>query len=215
MMLYAKNKNSDTSNPNNKSIKILILFILINLLIKSIQTSNLSNSSNIHVNPLNFYNVLYPNTTLHNLNDYSYSTGPCLNDFNCFLPYGICLNSTTCMCMPDFANIYIENHSIRELSCSYKRKKVVVAALLELFLPLGLGHFYVGQFTLGTIKFVYNFFLYVFCCILYYKGTNNEVFSNMICLCVIMSCVIPMWNIVDLFFFFSDVYPDGYGIALA
>jgi TM2 domain-containing membrane protein YozV len=209
MMLCVRNKNCY----NYKTI--LLHIITLNILLQSIQSSNIFSPLINNSSSINPYNVLYPNTTLHNLNEYSYVQGPCLNNFNCFLPYGVCLNTTTCMCMPDFAHIYIPGHSIQELSCSYRRKKAVVAALLELFLPLGLGHFYVGHYTLGTIKFFYNFFLYIFCCFLYYKGTNNEVLSNMICLCVVMSCVIPMWNIVDLFLFFTDFYKDGYGIPLA
>jgi hypothetical protein len=196
-------------------IEHLFLILIILNLFESISCSDIFSSINQIKPTINPYNVLYPNTTYHNLNEYEYTHGPCQNNLNCFLPYGVCLNSTTCMCMPDFAHIYIHGHSIQELSCSYRRKKAVVAALLELFLPLGLGHFYVGHYTLGSIKFFYNFFLYFFCCFLYYKGTNNEVLSNMICLCVILSCIIPLWNIVDLFLFFTDVYKDGYGIPLS
>jgi len=161
------------------------------------------------------YNVLYPNSTLTLNSNHEYSHGECLNNYNCFLPYGICLNSTTCMCMPEFANIYIEGHSVKELSCSYKRKRVLIAVMLEIFLPLGLGHFYVGHYTLGTAKFFYNFFLYLLCCTMYYKGTSDEIFTRMLFICIILSCVLPIWNIIDLFLFFTNAYKDGYGVALS
>ncbi len=167
-----------------------------------------------NITDTHIYNVLYPNSTLQIGYNHEYSYGECLNNYNCFLPYGICLNITTCMCMPDYADIFIQGHSVKDLSCSYKRKKILVAAMLEFFLPLGLGHFYVGHNTLGTIKFSYNFILYVFCCTLYIKGTRFEAFNGMLLLCIILSCAIPIWNIIDLFLFFTDEYKDGYGVAL-
>jgi hypothetical protein len=168
---------------------------------------------NMNMNMHTHYNVLYPNTTIFEHDYYEYAYGPCLNNLNCFLPYGICVNATTCMCMPDYAHIYIQGHQT-ELNCSYKKKKVLIAGLLELFLPLGLGHLYVGHYMLGSLKFFYNFIIYTFCCLLYCKGSNNEMLLNMMILCIVLTCAIPIWNIIDLFLFFSGAYTDGYGVPM-
>jgi hypothetical protein len=163
------------------------------------------------------YNVLFPNTTLlfsTFSTDYSYAQGGCKNDLNCFLPYGICLNATTCMCMPEYANIFVPGHSILELNCSYKKKKLVLAAVLEFFLPLGLGHFYVGQYFLGSLKFFYTFCLYTLCCFMYSKGFDHPTVTNSIVCCCLFACILPLWNLVDLLLFFLDVYRDGYGVPL-
>ncbi len=200
------------------SNNIKFYFIFISILLEKIHSSRIHKENFLNENFADKklpYNVMYPNSTITLGDLHEYSSGECLNSYNCFLPYGVCLNTTTCMCMPEYANIYVEGHSVRELKCSYKRKRIVVAALLELFLPLGLGHFYVGHYTLGTTKFFYNFTLYIFCCFLYYKGTNNEVFTSMLVLCLLLSCVIPIWNIIDLFLFFTNTYKDGYGVAMS
>lgn len=164
--------------------------------------------SNIILNPL------YPNTTFVSDNNQDYGQGLCSNLYNCFLPYGICLNSTTCMCMPDYANYYKKGVSVYEMFCSYKKKKVIVAGLLELFLPLGLGHYYAGHYVLGLIKFSYNFIIYSMGCILYWKGFKSDATFGLMGLCILLGCLTPLWNIVDLFLFFTGYYRDGNGVKM-
>ena len=161
----------------------------------------------------NFTNSpLYPNTTLYGLNEYEKGDGICSNNNNCFLPYGICVNQTLCLCMPDYANV--NGPTINSLLCSYKKKKLVIAGLLELFLPLGLGHFYSGHFIIGTIKFFYNLTLYSMCCLLYCKGHDNENLYGFLLICIFLSILIPIWNVIDLICFFSGIYNDGHGIPM-
>jgi hypothetical protein len=191
------------------SSSMIILFFILFLIISVVSPSQLKSS---HISPQ--YNVLFPNTTLYFPSDYSYAQGGCKNDLNCFLPYGVCLNATTCMCMPEYANIFVPGHSILELSCSYKKKKLVLAAVLEFFLPLGLGHFYVGQYFLGTMKFFYTFCLYTLCCFMYTKGFDHPTVTNSIVCCCLFACILPLWNLIDLLLFFLDVYRDGYGVPL-
>ncbi len=151
---------------------------------------------------------LYPNTTLSDLADYEVSRELCSNSINCFLPYGICLNETMCLCMPDFAHV-----DKGYLSCTYKKKKLIIAGLLELFLPFGLGHYYAGHYRTGAIKLIYNFLVYSLCCILYCKGQNQNIYRQLM-ICIIFSVIIPIWNIIDLICFFSGIYHDGYGIPM-
>lgn len=166
-----------------------------------IQSQKIKNSS--------ILNPIYPNTTIHIKNQYEVGTGECLNNLNCFLPYGICLNASTCLCMPEYGDI-----KETQLFCSYKRKKVIVAGLLELFLPFGLGHFYAGNFILGGVKFIYNMVIGSFCCLLYCKGYENPNIMKMLIFCMVLTCLIPVWNVVDLFLFFGGIYTDGYGIPM-
>ena len=62
--------------------------------------------------------------------DYSYGHGYCDAKMNCFLPFAVCLNSNTCLCMPDYANVYIKGESVSQIFCSYKKKKIIDAGLL-------------------------------------------------------------------------------------
>ena len=127
------------------------------------------------------------------------------------------------MCMPDYANFNIENnkndkkienienknnskyqtlktHTHYGIFCNYKKKSIIVAGLLELFLPLGLGHFYAGHLLLGWLKLSYNLIIYTFGCFLHLKSTWNdsETYFDLIVLCIIFSCLIPIWYILDL-----------------
>lgn len=138
--------------------------------------------------------------------------GICSPDINCFLPYGVCLDQNSCLCLPEYANIYIKAESLKHVSCSYKKKKLVIAGLLELFLPLSLGHFYVQQVQLGLLKLAYNLFVYSFCCVLFAK--SSEVSNNLIVICLVLSCLIPIWNVADMFLFFTGYYRDGNGVPL-
>jgi len=106
------------------------------------------------------------------------------------------------------------NKSLINLFCDYQKRKVVVAGLLELFLPFGFGHFYAGHFYIATTKLIYNVIVYSLGCVLYCKGFKQEDTMELMLICLIMTCLIPVWNIVDLFLFFTGVYTDGYGIPL-
>jgi len=191
------------------------ILTIILLLTSENSLSKCQDPKNKEIKYLSPFNALFPNSTLEFYSPYEYAEGPCTNHVNCFLPYGICVNDTICMCMPEYGHIHVEGYSLKNLSCSYKRKKMVVAALLELFLPFGLGHFYVGHHWLGTFKLVYNFFIYTFCCVIYCKGSNYDSFADLMIYCVFLCCIIPLWNVIDIFLFFTGGYKDGYGIPLA
>ena len=182
---------------------------------------------------------------LYSSNEKQYGYGTCSPELNCYLPYGICLNATTCMCMPDYANFANYNQSISNSFlnklknynsnylnpntkfCSYKKKSIVVAGLLELFLPFALGHFYSGHTMIGSIKLVYNILIYIFGFFIYMKDSDEVNFNKnsashgkdyyveMMMICLFLCCLIPLWNLVDLFLFFTGNYKDGYGIDMA
>lgn len=145
---------------------------------------------------------------------YELALGPCFSEFNCFFPYGICLNSTACLCLPEYANIIEnrENFMKENIKCFYRKKKLILAGLLELFLPFSLGHFYVSNYKLGFMKLIYNLIVYSLCFVL--VGKTNDVLQSTVFMCLILSCLIPVWNLIDMFLFFTGYYKDGYGVAL-
>jgi hypothetical protein len=167
------------------------------------------------------YHVTHSNYTIYPTSDYNkgfeFATGECDYNKNCFLPFGVCVNETTCMCMPDYANVKLNKDSFVEnnLSCSYKKKKVVVAATLELFLPLGLGHLYAEKYKFAIIKITYNFVVYGYGYVLYYKGLTDNSKISSIAFCIILTCLIPLWNLVDVALFFTYTYKDGNGIPMS
>lgn len=236
---YNKNLNMTDLSLNNKDND---KFNNIDTKVKNTDESKFSilHSNNMNSNPLNNnlrnskfrdYNVFPDNTTVHSSSEYNegfeFGIGKCDHNSNCFLPYGVCVNSTTCICMPDYANIqeykyhpnysYFFNYDVKynnNLYCSYTKKKVVVAALLELFLPLSLGHFYAQQYILGYVKLFYNFGVYLFGFILYYKGIQDNSKFGSIGICLFLFCIIPVWNLIDVQMFLTYAYKDGFGIPM-
>lgn len=166
---------------------------------------------------LNSTNLNYPQSfnflNQTEVKNHEISRGACSTEHNCFLPYGVCLNETACLCLPEYANIFVNEESVFQIKCTYKKKKLIIAGLLELFLPLSLGHFYAQQIKIGLFKFTYNLVVYSMCCILFSKST--EIQQGTVLICIIMSCLIPIWNIVDMFMFFTGFYKDGNGIPLS
>lgn len=174
------------------------------------------------IKPDNYYHAAYPNSTFDKM-QYELGIGECENDKNCFLPYGVCIDSKTCLCMPEYANYNkrmndtsILTPSIKQfpMFCFYKRKKVIIAGMLELFLPLGLGHFYSGRNFYGLMKCIYNFIVYWFGCSLFYKGVSEQSSMNSTAMCLLLTCLIPVWNILDVFMFFTYTFKDGLGIDM-
>jgi hypothetical protein len=126
------------------------------------------------------------------------------------------------MCSPDYADLsYVTNATEFRKSnifyCTYRRKKVIIACMLELFLPLGLGHFYVGNFIKAWIKFSYNIFIYTFGIYLHLseKFKRDEVYYDIMLFVLFLICVTPIWNVVDVILFISGNYKDGFGLDLS
>ena len=171
---------------------------------REIQKGNMSNNSEL------FKIKIFDDSV------FAYKKGNCNSQMNCLLPYGICLNDSTCMCMPEYADIHSDSN---HLSCAYRRKKAVVAGILELFLPFGLGHAYAGHLYLSFIKFVYIMIVYILgyylSCKSYASNEEDTLMLNTVFFCIILACTIPIWNILDMFLYVNGVYRDGKGVPLS
>ncbi len=73
------------------------------------------------------------------------------NELNCLRKYGKCLNKTTCKCNLEYANFNAKKTENYQ-NCSYIRKKNIIPFLLEIILPIGLGHIYCENFMLFYFK---------------------------------------------------------------
>jgi hypothetical protein len=200
-------------------IQIFLLFLvyLVNSSKLKVQKSAKTNIQNLEKSSLSIKeNALYyyNNTKQSYVQDYLATDIICQNS-NCYLPYGVCINSTSCMCMPDFADYNKEGESIPGYYCSYKRKKIVIAGVLELFLPFGIGHFYCERYSVGSIKLIFTLMIYILACVSYSMGIKHYETIQLSLLCILMTCAVFLWSVVDLFLFFTAVYDDGNGIGLA
>jgi hypothetical protein len=157
------------------------------------------------------------NTRVHQMN---------CDSQTCFYPYGICINSTVCLCTPDYADLrstfsnFTQYHELGlkdKFFCSYRKKKVIIACMLELFLPLGLGHFYVGNYVKAWIKLSYNTFIYTLGIFLHLneKCKREEIYYDIILILLFLICITPVWNMIDFILFISGYYKDGYDVDLS
>jgi hypothetical protein len=162
----------------------------------------------------NFFKM---NTRVHQMN---------CDSQTCFYPYGMCINSTVCLCTPDYADLrstftnlteYPELGHKDKFFCSYRRKKVIIACMLELFLPLGLGHFYVGKYVKAWIKLSYNTFIYTLGIFLHLneKCKREELYYDIMIVLLFLICITPLWNMIDFILFISGYYKDGFDLDLS
>ena len=106
------------------------------------------------------------------------SDGPCSTNGNCKIDaFNLSYNSqgniqTKCECNYGFSSYKKDKES--KILCCYEKKSHFNAFMLELFLGLGIGHFYIGDIKYGLIKLFSEIFLcFVFCCMTY-LACNKE-----------------------------------------
>jgi hypothetical protein len=124
----------------------------------------------------------------------------------------------TCVCKDGFIT-FNEDSPLR---CCYKQKNGLLAILLEFIVSFGIGHFYVGNYLMGSIKAVIYFIFGVSALITLIGMITNKkrnerpfllkVFSNV---CMLSCCCIYIvWQIVDLILFNLSIHKDGNGANL-
>ena len=99
------------------------------------------------------------------------------NELNCLSPNSCSNDKKTCICSLENAE-WIMNHKLKEgekrgdcesrgdcksilLFCAYIRKNQLIYFLLEIFVNIGLGHFYAGNFGMGFGKIIVGFVSYI------------------------------------------------------
>ena len=156
-------------------------------------------------------------TDISNLSDaakHEYSLGSCSDSLNCQVPFGFCLDSNTCLCLPEYADLFVPNYSLYNLKCSYKKRRAVTAALLEIVLPFGTGHFYSQRNGYGFFKLALFFSIVIYMLYLYYSPVENRKLSRFFVSTLLFCLLLPLINVVELIFFVTGVFTDGHGIVL-
>ena len=79
----------------------------------------------------------------------------CTAGTNCPLNQGFCLGGT-CECLDGFRTYYDKSLPLeQQIFCNYKQINHFIPLVLEFFPAIGLGHFYIGKYILGFIKFIF------------------------------------------------------------
>ena len=140
---------------------------------------------------------------------------------NCQAPYGVCADASTCKCLNGYANFVAEGQAFPGSYCNYEQKKQLVAFLLEMFVGMGVGHFYSGRVLFGVFKLLILLGPLVLgvlmCCSSIVKSSDTSTCMGLVvmigsCACI---CTAVVWQLVDLIMFGINSYKDGNGVPLA
>jgi len=143
------------------------------------------------------------------------------NTKNCRPPNAVCSDASTCRCLPGYANFVKKDQANPGYYCNYEQKKQLVAFLLEMFLGLGVGHFYTGRVLFGVFKLLVLIGPLILgvlmCCSTLVKSSDTSSCVGLFvmigsCLCI---CTALVWQLVDLIMFGINSYKDGNGVPLA
>jgi hypothetical protein len=133
---------------------------------------------------------------------------------------GTCIEETICKCNEPYTTLPNEgNYKL----CNYPKKNKLIAAILELFIGFGIGHFYTERKINGYLKLmVYLLLCCIGCCAiaigLRFTSENAEEYGNAAkFFFYIYYCVLNFmmaWQIFDFFLMIFGVYVDGNNIEL-
>jgi hypothetical protein len=133
---------------------------------------------------------------------------------NCPKKRGECDVDNNCSCFPNYITIEDEKYPF---SCNYELKKQLNAFILEFFIGFGIGHLYVGNTQIASIKLVSYFTMYFILCFFPYCAFQSKMnfFKSMVpFLQTISLLTIVFWQIKDSIWFGLNYYTDGNGIVL-
>jgi hypothetical protein len=129
---------------------------------------------------------------------------------NCPPLQGIC-EKNVCICSKNFKTVnnqYIKSYGI---NCNYQIKYKLIAFLLELFFPIGVGHIYAEKTNMAILKFtLFVIFILSFCgelCCL-----KSKINNSVICLSFIFLLNFFAWisiQIIDIVSYGLGYYNDG------
>ena len=176
------------------------------------------------------------------INQYNFFKVDFCNQFSCPGNIGFCSNSTTCKCKDNFVNDRIYNSennktytSLNDYLCSYKLHFQYKAMMLELVLPIGMGHFYCGRYLFGLLKFhlfalLPAFMIYLFGINLKDFFVSKQLFPKLknvklenkmnlkdyfkIALFGFNFLIFVIWYTIDGVLFGLNFYKDGNGFGL-
>jgi hypothetical protein len=140
---------------------------------------------------------------------------------NCQAPYGVCADASTCRCLNGYANFVEAGKTFPGSYCNYEQKKQLVAFLLEMFVGMGVGHFYSGRVLFGVFKLLVLLGPLVLgilmCCSSIVKSSDTSSLMGLVvmigsCACI---CTAVVWQLVDLIMFGINNYKDGNAVPLA
>jgi hypothetical protein len=170
----------------------------------------------------------------------------------CLSSYAISCDFTTCvygLCQENICicnNCYITVKNLNELdlhtTCNYSQFSSLYAGLIETFFPIGFGHFYLRNISIGFTKMIMAYFmicgvyLVIYCYIFkrsrWFVSADNisdhqtalnpvkigsiviEDLRTIQIICFVSQGLFLLMHLLDLFLLYKGIYKDGNNISL-
>ena len=134
------------------------------------------------------------------------------NKYTCPKNRGECNEDNECVCIKGYDSV--DNLSLGDFYCNYKKKSKLIAFLLEFVLGFGAGHFYIGHINRATIKLIFT----TLTCLLFCQSNSIKKITEIKRVAIPLErfCIIGwiIWQVVDGFLIGFGYYKDGNGIEL-
>ena len=134
------------------------------------------------------------------------------NKYTCPKNRGECNEENECVCIKGYDSV--DDLSLGDFYCNYKKKSKLIAFLLEFVLGFGSGHFYMGKTVLATIKMIYTSITCLLFCQYHSirKITELKRFAVPLERGLLVGWAI--WQILDGILISFNFYKDGNGYEL-
>lgn len=187
-------------------------------------TSNENQSSNFYYSD---WETKYLSQYLMDREKYFFARNINCNKVNCREP-SACLDNHTCGCKGGYVNINIPLIA-NDQYCFYKQKSQLIAFFLELFIPIGVGHWYAGRLGCGFYKFALiclplHIILILYCCFMLQmknRGSkenddfkSSEFYGLFVPIFIFLFIVWITWQMFDIYYFANNLYRDGNNVPL-
>ena len=145
----------------------------------------------------------------------------CTSD-NCPENKGTCIDDKTiCRCNEGFIDVIKFNknknneiENINEIYCNYHLKSSLTYFLIELFFPIGFGHFYSKNYIFGFFKLLLSISLCILSCTIIVKKEKKRLKLFFVIISLSSTVGWFIWHITDLIKIMKKEYNDGLGFPL-
>lgn len=135
------------------------------------------------------------------------------NKVNCPKPRGVCTRDNKCFCVDNYTTV--ANKEYGEYQCNYFQANHSLVFGLEFLIGFGIGHFYLGNIVLGSIKFSFVFITAVIVAIHPCFSENNKAARPLFFLKIVLGLIYVFWQIVDGILISTKFYTDSNGISMS
>lgn len=149
--------------------------------------------------------------------DYLSAKADKITNKNCPIPNVADYDNDICYCERGKANYPFDG--VDGVFCQYKQKPQLTSFLLELFLGMGIGHFIIGQYVMGSFKLILVVLPCIlgglgFCGIIQTKMSEGPAGLGISILLYSMSFAWFIWWLTDAIMFGLNKYRDSNEVPL-